>query len=190
MAVTFTGTKLPQSELAEIQQELYQDSLTFRDRIVDIQEGHKSGTEVYESKATVTARAATSAGVPADGTAYMRGDVVGDAKVAYVGSGMSFTPRHVIANQNLYFAVYAFNGSDGFQNYKTSSPATGNVTTQGQQIGNYYSGINPNSTSFLSDLSALINPHNFVSYFNYKTTMMNQFEIRDTTAGQSYVLCV
>lgn len=68
MAVTFTGTKLPQSELAEIQQELYQDSLTFRDRIVDIQEGHKSGTEVYESKATVTAKAATSAGVTADGT--------------------------------------------------------------------------------------------------------------------------
>ena len=129
-------------------------------------------------------------GVPTDGSTYKRGDVIGDAKVAYIGSGMSFTPRHVIANQNLHFAVYAFNGPDGFENYKTTAPATGNVTTQGQQIGNYYSGINPNSTSFLSDLSALINPHTFVSYFNYKTTMMNQFEIRDTTAGQSYVLCV
>lgn len=128
-------------------------------------------------------------GVPTDGTTYKRGDVIGDAKVAYVGSGTSFTPRHVIANQNLYFAVYAFNGPDGFQNYKTSSPATGNVTSQGQQIGNYYAGINSNATTFLSDLSALINPHTFVSYFNYKTTMMNQFEIRDTTAGQSYVVC-
>jgi len=68
MAVSFTGTKLPQSELAEIQQELYQDSLTFRDKIVDIQEGHKSGTDVYESKATVTAKAATSGKVTADGT--------------------------------------------------------------------------------------------------------------------------
>lgn len=128
-------------------------------------------------------------GVPTDGTTYKRGDVIGDAKVAYVGSGTSFTPRHVIANQNLYFAVYAFNGPDGFQNYKTSSPATGNVTSQGQQIGNYYAGINSNATTFLSDLSALINPHTFVSYFNYKTTMMNQFEIRDTTAGQSFVVC-
>ena len=128
-------------------------------------------------------------GVPTDGSTYKRGDVIGDAKVAYIGSGMSFTPRHVIANQNLHFAVYAFNGPDGFQNYKTTSPATGNVTTQGQQIGNYYSGINSNATSFLSDLSALINPHNFISYFNYKTTMMNQFEIRDTTAGQSFVVC-
>jgi hypothetical protein len=68
MAVTFTGTKLPQSELKEIQQELYQDSLTFRDKIVDIQEGHKSGTEVYESKVTVTAKAASSGAVTADGT--------------------------------------------------------------------------------------------------------------------------
>lgn len=68
MAVTFTGTKLPQSELAEIQGELYQDSLTFRERIVDIQENHKSGAEVYESKVTVTAKAATSGKVTADGT--------------------------------------------------------------------------------------------------------------------------
>lgn len=67
MAVTFTGTKLPQSELAEIQQELYQDSATFRERYVDIQEGHKSGVEVYESKVTVTASAATSAKVTATG---------------------------------------------------------------------------------------------------------------------------
>jgi len=128
-------------------------------------------------------------GIPTDGTTYKRGDVVGDAKVAYIGSGMSFTPRHVIANQNYYFAVYAFNGPDGFENYKTTSPATGNVTSQGQQIGNYYNGLNSNSQVFLMNLSALINPHNFVSYFNYKTTMMNQFEIRDTTGGQSYVVC-
>ena len=128
-------------------------------------------------------------GAPIDGTNYKRGDVVGDAKVAYVGSGTGFTPRHVIANQNYYFAIYAFNGPDGFENYKTTSPATGNITSQGAQIGNYYNGINSNNTSFLSSLSALINPHNFISYFNYKTTVMNQFEVRDTTGGQSYVVC-
>ncbi|MBM3452265.1 MAG: choice-of-anchor D domain-containing protein [Bacteroidetes bacterium] len=129
-------------------------------------------------------------GVPTDGTTYKRGDVIGDAKVAYIGSGMSFTPRHVIANQNYHFSVYAFNGPDGFENYKTTSPAIGNATSQGQQIGNYYNVINSSSPNFLTDLSSLINPHNFVSYFNYKTTMMNQFEVRDTTDGQSYVVCV
>lgn len=67
MAVTFTGTKLPQSELAEIQRELYQDSATFREGLIDIQEGHKSGTDVYESKVAVTFSAATTAAVTATG---------------------------------------------------------------------------------------------------------------------------
>ena len=128
-------------------------------------------------------------GVPQDGSTYQRGDIVGDAKVAYVGSGTGFTPRHIIANQDYYFAIYAFNGPSGYENYLTSGPATANVTSQGSQIGNYYNGINSNSNTFLDDLSALINPHQFISYFNFKTTMMNQFEVRDTTAGQSYVLC-
>jgi len=129
-------------------------------------------------------------GMPTDGTSYKRGDVVGDARVAYIGSGTGFTPRGIIANQNYYFAVYAYNGPAGFENYKTTTPAIGNATSQGEQIGNYYSGISSGSTTFLSDLSALINPHTVVSYFNYKTTIMNQFEIRDTTNGQSFVTCV
>ena len=129
-------------------------------------------------------------GMPTDGTSYKRGDVVGDARVAYIGSGTGFTPRGIIANQNYHFAVYAFNGPAGFENYKTTTPAIGDVTSQGEQIGNYYAGITSGSTTFLSDLSALINPHTVVSYFNYKTTVMNQFEIRDTTNGQSFVTCV
>ncbi|MEN9987610.1 MAG: hypothetical protein RLZZ585_649 [Bacteroidota bacterium] len=129
-------------------------------------------------------------GIPTDGTSYKRGDVIGDARVAYIGSGTGFTPRGIIANQNYHFVVYAFNGPAGFENYKTASPAIGNVTSQGEQIGNYYAGITSGSTTFLSDLSALINPHTVVSYFNYKTTVMNQFEIRDTTNGQSFVTCV
>lgn len=51
--ITFSGTKLPQSELLEIQHEIYANWGTFRDMDVDIQEGHKADTEVYESKVTV-----------------------------------------------------------------------------------------------------------------------------------------
>jgi hypothetical protein len=130
------------------------------------------------------------AGLPIDGTSYKRGDVVGNAKVAYIGSGTGFTPRHIEANTNYHFAVYAFNGPSGFENYRTLNPATGNVTSTGSQIGNYYNGINSGSTSFLSNLSALINPHTSITYYNYLTTMMNQYEVRDTTNGQSYVECV
>ncbi len=129
-------------------------------------------------------------GLPIDGTSYKRGDVVGNAKVAYIGSGTGFTPRHIEANTNYHFAVYAFNGPSGYENYRTMNPATGNVTSTGSQIGNYYNGINSGNSSFLSNLSALINPHTSITYYNYLTTMMNQYEVRDTTNGQSYVECV
>jgi len=129
-------------------------------------------------------------GVPADATTYLRGDVVGDARVAYVGTGTSFTPRGVIANQDYYFAVYAFNGSGGFENYLTTNPATGNVTSLGENIGSYYGAITTSSPSLRTDLTALINPHTQISYFNYKQTVLAEFEVRDTTLGRSVVTCV
>lgn len=68
LLVSFSGTERPQTELPEIQGELYQNCKTFVDRVIDIQEGHKSGTDVYESKVTVTAKDATSDAVEADGS--------------------------------------------------------------------------------------------------------------------------
>lgn len=67
--VTFSGTKFPQTQLEEIQSEIYSDWGTFRDRDIDIQEGHKSGTDVYESKVTVNMKAADTGEVAVDGTA-------------------------------------------------------------------------------------------------------------------------
>jgi len=127
--------------------------------------------------------------MPEDGASYRRGDVVGDARVAYVGSGTGFTPRGVIANQTYYFKVFAFNGQDGFENYRIVNPASETVTTPGQNIGNYYQGINSNASSLILDLQMLVYPHTQLTYFSYKTTMMSEFEIRDTTDGQSYVTC-
>jgi hypothetical protein len=63
MAIVFSGVKLPQSQLDEIQKELYSDWGTFRELDVDIQENHKSGTEVYESKVTVNMTAYSSGGI-------------------------------------------------------------------------------------------------------------------------------
>jgi hypothetical protein len=60
MAISFSGTKLPQTELKEIQKEIYADWGTFRDMDIDIDEGHKSGAEVYESKVTVVQSAYSS----------------------------------------------------------------------------------------------------------------------------------
>lgn len=126
---------------------------------------------------------------PVDGASYLRGDIVGDARVAYVGAGTSFTPRGIVANQDYYFEVYAFNGSGGFENYLVSTPLAGNTTSLGEGIASYYAGIDKSAGTFVSDLNGLINPHTEVSYFLYKQTMMNEFEIKDTIGGQSYVTC-
>lgn len=126
---------------------------------------------------------------PADGMSYLRGDIVGDARVAYVGAGTSFTPRGIIANQDYYFAVYAFNGSGGFENYLLTTPLEGNTSSLGEGIASYYTGIDKTAGTFVSDLNGLINPHTEVSYFLYKQTVMNEFEIKDTIGGQSYVTC-
>jgi hypothetical protein len=67
MAVNFTGGTTNQTELAEIQAELYAESFTIRENLVAVEEGHKSGSDVYESSVDVTASAATTAGVTATG---------------------------------------------------------------------------------------------------------------------------
>ena len=65
MAVSYTGGKENQTELVKIQQELYAESFTIREGLIEIDEGHKSGADVYESSASVTASAFTTAGVDA-----------------------------------------------------------------------------------------------------------------------------
>lgn len=72
--VTFSGTKLPQSQLDEIQAEIYSDWGTFRERDIFISENHKSGTDVYESKVTVNMKAASSGAVTADSSAEYKVD--------------------------------------------------------------------------------------------------------------------
>ena len=67
MPINFTGSTRNQSELEEIQAELYQDSKTFREAVIDIQEGHKSGTDVYESKVEVAMTALNTGQVTATG---------------------------------------------------------------------------------------------------------------------------
>ena len=66
MAVTYTGTKTEVGEYAEIVQEIYADSPTFRGETIELVEGHKSGLDVYESSAEITFTAANYGQVTAD----------------------------------------------------------------------------------------------------------------------------
>lgn len=67
MPINFTGSTRNHSELEKITEELYQDSKTLRERVIDIEEGHKSGTDVYESKVTVAMTALNTGEVTATG---------------------------------------------------------------------------------------------------------------------------
>ena len=69
MAITYTGTKTQTGEYAEIVQEIYADSPTFRGETIEVVEGHKSGMDIYESSADVTFTAANYGPVTADNVA-------------------------------------------------------------------------------------------------------------------------
>ena len=69
MGVIYTGTKTETGEYAEIVQEIYADSPTFRGETIEIVEGHKSGMEIYESSAEITFSDANYGSVTADNVA-------------------------------------------------------------------------------------------------------------------------
>ena len=69
MGVTFTGTKTQTGEYAEIVQEIYADSPTFRGETIEVVEGHKSGMDIYESSADITFTAANYGPVTTDNIA-------------------------------------------------------------------------------------------------------------------------
>jgi hypothetical protein len=130
-------------------------------------------------------------GVPADGTVYQRGDIVGDAQVVSSGTSLSFIPNHIVANTQYFFAVYAYNGPGSTRNYLEASPLTGSVTTPAtMQPANYYNGISTASPTFLADLHALINPHQMQFYSNYGNLMVKLFTARDTTQDRRVITCV
>ncbi|MGB0367928.1 MAG: hypothetical protein ACPGD8_00900 [Flavobacteriales bacterium] len=67
MAINYSGGTQNQTELEEVQQEIYAESFTLREGLVDVQEGHKSGADVYESSVEVTASASSTGAVTASG---------------------------------------------------------------------------------------------------------------------------
>lgn len=131
------------------------------------------------------------ADLPADGSSYSKGDYINGAQVVHVGPAGSFTPKYVVAGTDYHFAAFAFNGSLEYENYLTTSPLTGSVTSSGSMMGNYYNGVDPSASSFLGDLQTRISQgFDQIFYSNYAPIMINKFASRDTTDGQSVVSCV
>lgn len=59
---------------------------------------------------------------PVSGTTYSAGSSLGNATVAYVGSGSSFTLSSLSDNTSYNFKAYSFNGSGSNISYLTTSP--------------------------------------------------------------------
>jgi endonuclease I len=125
--------------------------------------------------------------VPLDGTVYERGQSIGNSKVLYsgpaTGASFSFRPNWIKANNTYHFSILTYNGQGTIINYNTTNPLVGSITTPASMMNpSEYNAINTANSTFLSDLSSLINPHNSQFYSNYTSTMINLFEVRDTFA--------
>lgn len=129
--------------------------------------------------------------VPVSGVAYKIGDAIGSSKVIYSGNGTNIGISNIYAGLPYQLAIFSYNGSGVYTNYLTTSPLTGGFNASGSmQPVSEYASINTANTTFLSDLSALIYPHQSTFYGNYDETMIKLFTARDTTAGQKVVTCV
>ncbi len=128
--------------------------------------------------------------IPVDGHTYQRGDYIGNAVVAYVGSDTAFKPTYIFANTPYSFAVFSFNGPATFENYLTTAPLKQTVTTPNGNPANYYNGISADNANLLSLLKAKGYPHDTVFYSQYIGTIINSFLTRDTTGGKKVVNCV
>ncbi len=128
---------------------------------------------------------------PVDGVTYMQGDQVGNAKVALVGTATSVFIESVIANTTYGFRIYSYKGAGTQINYKQTSPLSGTVTSGATGMSNYYSTINAEVNTFISDLQSRIrSPYTKISYDNYDETMMTHFAFRDSTGGQKVANCI
>lgn len=119
---------------------------------------------------------------PEDNQTYVRGQWIGGAQVVYVGQPTSFNARNIEASTTYHFAVFAFSGPVGFENYLTTDPTAASVTTLDPNIGNYYSGLNNNAPDFVNQLTGKLNPSNYfqIFYSNYISTLINEFYVMDT----------
>ena len=127
---------------------------------------------------------------PKDGNSYLKGDKLGNAIIAYVGTDTLFTPTGIRANKIYTYYVFTFNGSNGQENYQLTTPLKGYIQTKGLSINNYYDGVARNAPNFIEALHDLINPHHVIIYSNYKSTLLNNIELLDTIGGKRYIQCV
>ncbi len=129
-------------------------------------------------------------GIPADGVEYSAGESIGNAKIAYVGTDLNYLSKETYANSTYHIAVFAYSGFGIYCKYN-ATPRTGTITTPAtMQAAAHYSTLSSTAATFVTDLSALTNPHTLRFYSDFDDTYINEFAVRDTTNGDKVVTCV
>ncbi|MDQ3046270.1 MAG: endonuclease [Bacteroidota bacterium] len=129
--------------------------------------------------------------IPADGTVYERGDIIGSSQVVFSGSSLAFAPNSIHANSTYHFAVFSYNGPGVYRNYLTASPLANSVTTPAtMQPATYYTTTSTLAPTFVTDLHNKINPHTQQFYSNYGIKFVGPFLSRDTVDNQRVITCV
>lgn len=67
---------------------------------------------------------------PVDGDTYIDGDEIGTAQVIYVGTDNTLALSNLTETTDYFFRVYTFNGTNGEENFLTSTYAAGNNRTR------------------------------------------------------------
>lgn len=165
-------------------------SLTFPNLSAwDFNVSFDGGSTPAENYIVLRKKGAAVTEMPADNESYVRGEWIGGAQVVYVGEPTSFNAKSVEVDTDYNFAVFAFNGPMGYENYLTDSPTTGIASTLAPNIGGYYAGLNHNAETFVADLTTKLNPSNYfqIFYSNYISTLINEYYVADTitAAGNS-----
>lgn len=148
----------------------------------DFNVGFTAGSPAAEHYIVLRKKGSAVTEVPADNQTYVKGQWIGSAQVVFVGDPTTFNARSVEASTTYHFAAFAFNGPAGFENYLTTGPTVGQVSALGPNIGGYYSGVNHNNASFVSDLTGALDPADYfqIFYSNYAATLVGEYYIKDT----------
>ncbi len=88
--------------------------------------------------------------VPVHNTVYSEGQLIGDAEIAYVGSGTMFSETGFNSNTTFYYRIYAYNENDTLVSYNLSDPLMGIASTlvyepAGQAAGIWFENISSTS---------------------------------------------
>lgn len=128
---------------------------------------------------------------PTNGQKYQQGEWIGNAKVIKISSGSYFFVRESVANTKYYFTIFAFN--DGANpKYNTNNPLTGNVTTKGKTLGNYYSNYRIDVSTAVADMTNLLKAHVNLDYGEYYQRLVKNVYERDTVISgnnKKYIVC-